>query len=137
MSFATRGGQVKAPDSMAQVVVALVQLKSEARPTKDNHIRVVSTRASKAKTYFIVGSSHPMNNRTVHVTGNAELGSRLETTHGGCSLQFYRGANKLGEKNYLLADLMKVAEQILVFMDAVALRMPLSQEMEIQRKGEL
>lgn len=120
---------------MAQVVTQLALLRSAARERKDDHVRATNMQGTRAKTYFIVYSSHPQNKRTLHVTGTLELDTPKQRIYDGCCLHFYKGAEKLTEKDYAMADFLKVVEDALVYMDAGEIRPSLATT--TKRKGAI
>lgn len=122
MLYANHRGQLKAPDSMGQVVVQLAALRSSMRAKKDDHIRATNRQGSRARTYFVLSSSHPMNRRAVHVSPTMLEGTRQARVKDGCTLVFYKGVDVHSSRDYALADLLTTVEDALVYMDTGEIR---------------
>lgn len=109
---------MKPPDSLAQIVAEMVVLQSNLRLRKDDHL-CASVAPTATFTYFVIGSSHPQNTRTVHITATMGVdATRKQRVKAGCSLIFYKDKKVLAERGYALNDFMRVVQDIFAFMDA-------------------
>lgn len=119
---------------MAKMVADMVMVRSALRERKDDHVRV-STAGPSARLYYVVGSSHPQNPRTMEI--HVHRTHAREIIPMSCGVRFCRSGATVAQYVYGgLENFEAIVGDVLNYMDVGSVRdavLPITSQ--TQRKG--